>query len=69
MRKDVRGLKRKSDEGMVDYFHEDCDMSGADTMFKDFKDLDDGEYKVTTHESRDWESGQVDDVWYKIEKV
>jgi hypothetical protein len=69
MRKEVRVLKRKSSKGSAEFFHEDCDMGGADTMFKYFKNLDEGEYKVTLHESRDWETGYVEEVTYEIEKV
>lgn len=69
MRKDIRVLKRKSPKGTADWFYEDCSMGGADKMFKYFKDLDEGEYKVTIREYRDWETGYIDDWDYKAEKI
>lgn len=69
MRKDIRVLSRKSGRGWVSWFDEDCSNSGADLMYKNFKDLEEGTYKVKIQEYRDWETGYVDDWSYIVEKV
>ncbi len=69
MRKDIRVLSRKSGKSWVEWFDEDCSNSGANFIYKNFKDLEEGEYKVTIQEHRDWETGYVDDWTYKAEKI
>ena len=69
MRKDIRVLSRKSGKGWKEWFDEDCSMTGGEHMFKHFKDLDEGIYKVTFKEYRDWETGYVDGWDYITEKI
>lgn len=69
MRKDIRVLSRKSGKGWKEWLGEDCSMGGADAVFKNFKDLEEGEYKVTMKTYQDFESGYVDDWEYITEKI
>jgi hypothetical protein len=68
MRKDIRYLKRKSPKGSLTFIQMDASEGGADCAYKNFKDLDEGIYKVTVHTTTDWETGYVDDWNYQIEK-
>jgi hypothetical protein len=69
MRKDIRVLSRKSGKSWVDWFDEDCSNSGADLIFKNFEDLEEGTYKVKMRTFKDWETGYVDDWVYETEKI
>lgn len=69
MRKDISVLSRKSGKSWVHWFNEDFSNSGADTVFKNFKHLEEGTYKVTMKTFKDWETGYVDDWEYKTEKL
>jgi hypothetical protein len=71
MRKSLNFLKRKC-EG-YNILDEDCSNVGAEEVMPRIVNIDsasDGIYKVVTcNESRDWESGYVDDYDYQLIKM
>jgi hypothetical protein len=69
-RKDVKILKRKSDQQLIDYFFEDVSMVGVeyDNHFGQFFDLEDGEYQVFVVCHRSYYDDDCD-CEYVIEKV
>lgn len=69
MRKDIRVLSKKSGKYWMSWFDEDCSNSGADYMYKNFKDLEEGVYKVTMKTFTDCENGYVYDWKYITEKL
>jgi hypothetical protein len=68
LRREIKWLIRKS-EGF-NFFEEDCSMAGADEVVPKILNLNeckDGLYKLDTcNESRDWETGYIDDYDYKL---
>lgn len=68
IRRDLLPVKRKSAGHQI--LEEDCNMIGADGVWPKIVNLGeckDGFYEfVTCNESRDWESGYVDDYDYKL---
>jgi len=66
-RRDMNILRRKSN---CDYVIEDCSMIGAEEVIPriiNFHKVEDGVYElIFCNESRDWETGYVDDHDYKL---